>query len=336
MIHKTYEEYLNSEMNEGLKEWTIGAMLLITSIMTPSKLDAQVNNVSDKEKTINSIENVANNPDELNKVATYLANKGFGNVNAIKTTISKNAENLIGQIEDEDGRTSTVSTTDPAKAVKYLRQGYCFTQAEITTLIDTIYKDIEDIAIDTVSINGLSEDFFDFGSIVLKDNIKSDLKSVADSILKSGNKITNIRILTGTDSVRIEPGGDLEKSGIHNNQELCNARANIIKDYLGSIGIDTSMSTVCVAPHNIENKQGFQPDEKLRIAKVEIMSLPISTPAPETNKQITTTTTTNFTLVKNIKSLKPKSGDRLKITTNKASSINKKLVGKKIKCATWN
>lgn len=328
---QTFEEY--EHIDEGLKDWTIGAALLIMSMLSPSKVDAQISKTPDKDSLVNSIENVINDQENMNKVATYLHDNGYGAVGAIKNTLTRNANNILTEIEENDDvQVTSVQTSDIKKVGHYLHQGYCITQAQIETLIDTVYADVENVPVDTVSIQGTSGDFFEFASLKLTDEIKADLKGIADSILNSKCLITNIMITTGTDFVRVEPGSKLYNLGIHNNQELCEARAKVIVNYLSEIGIDTTLISCCYRPNNLENKIGYQPNETLRVAVVEIFTIP-NRPTKPISKEVLSTTITNFKLVKTIKEYKYKT-TKIKLNTHK-TKVPKRQLGKKMKCPTF-
>jgi outer membrane protein OmpA-like peptidoglycan-associated protein len=330
-------------IEEGAKDWIIGATLLITSILAPRKAEAQIASIPDGKSNalVTSIQSITQDESKMDEIANYLHDKGYqGNTNAIKSTIVRNANKMVDKIEsmkDVDS-TDVVNTSDPQKVRSLLGKGYVITQAEIQTLIDTVYKDVQDIPVDTTTLNGSSEDFFPFATLILKPEIRQELSDTVEDILASGNKITNIRIIAGTDSVPIQVGGSLWNVGIHSNADLCNARADVIKDYLDSLGLDTSIVTVCTYPNNVENKPVGKPNDKLRIASVEITSVNIEKGTENPIDKINKTQTADFELTNisggekhGVKSL----GSGKLNKSSKTNIINKLNLGKPIKCPSF-
>jgi hypothetical protein len=293
---------LNEELlEEGWKDWTIGLSLLMTSIVNAGKVEAQVQKIPDTkiDSTIASINNIIHDKTKLKQIADYLKTKGYNNqTNSIIT----HGQHVIKQIEhkrkSKNFNIDTVNTSDPKEMIKLLRSGkYALTSANIKTVIDTLYSHEEYIPTITINLQGNAEDFFDFGKLILKDTIKKSITNIINDINRERYNITKVIILSGTDSVRINPFGELKKMGINNNAELATARANVIKDYIKSFKIDPSLIQICTYPHNVENIEGFKPNPSLRIAGIQIEAINII-PAEKINKQTSINTTTgDFTLV---------------------------------------
>lgn len=333
----------NELLEEGAKDWIIGATLLITSILAPKKLEAQMASTPEPkiDAIITSIQGITQDSSKMEEIANYLNDNGYmGNVNSIKSTINRNANKMITKLENMKGEDSVdvVNTNDPQEVRSLMLKGYVLTGAEIQNLIDTVYRDVENVPVDTTTLNGSAEDFFPFATLILKPEIRQSLSDTIEDILASGNKITNIRIIAGTDSVPIRVGGDLWNAGIHNNADLCQARANVIKDYLDSLGVDTSIVTVCLLPNNVENKMEGKPNDKLRIASVEIMSININQPG-DPSFDVKKSQTADFELLnvsggeKHGAISMGKGGVK---TSKSKTTINKLSLGKKIDCPSWN
>ena len=346
MSYKPNNKKINEEvLDEGVKDWVLGASLIMASILNPGNVDAHIGHLP-KEKTdstITAIKSIIGDQNKLDQVAHYLKEKGV--TTGGKGTIVNYGKKIIDKIEQNKGTkgftVDTVHTQDPREMVRLLKTGkYALTSANIQTVIDTIYPDVKEIPVQEFNLPGKADDFFEFGRLELKEGIKAQLQQAIDSIINAGNIITGVRIISGTDFVRVTPGGDLNKLGINNNQELATERGNVIQDYIESLGVDSSLSTVCTFPNNIENKQGYEPNESLRIAGVKIESVKIQ---PEPTDTISTQkhTTSDFELV-------GISGEKSPSTIS-ASSVNKgsipsrgniktkikQAIGKPIKCPSF-
>jgi outer membrane protein OmpA-like peptidoglycan-associated protein len=324
-------------IEEGYKDWLIGATLLATAIMSPSKANSQINKLTPEkaETTIQTIKNIIQDTSKLKQVANYLNTNGYpGSSRSIKLKVIGKGNEMIKQLKQVKNRSDAtldiVTTTDPKEATKLFRKGYVFTKAEIKEILNTVYADVDEVPAAVDSISGNADNFFPFGDITLNDDIKQKIHNTIDSFGYEGYKITNIRIVSGTDFVRVIPGGTLDSMGIHDNNQLATARANAIKDYIGSIILDTSVISTCTFPNNIENKPGYQQNEKLRIAGVDFVA--IKTSANLVIPAITKTTTGEFELIKpdikhsTIKPPKPRTG----------KTISKKILINDIPCPKFD
>ena len=332
-------------LEEGYKDWLMGATLLATAIMSPSKASSQINKLTPEkaQTTIQSIKNIITDTTKLRQVANYLNTNGYpGSSQSIKNRVVDKGNEMIKRLKQvknsSDATMDVVSTENPIEAKKLFSSGYVFTKAEIKELVDTVYADVDEIPVTKTSVNGFADDFFNFGDITLKDNIKHEIDSVIEDIISNGRIITNIRIISGTDFVRVIPGGSLDSMGIHDNNQLATARANTIKDYIATTIPDTSLFTTCVFPNNIANKSGYQPDEKLRIAGVEIISIekPIAPTQPAADVNLKTSG--EFELVKikaDHSTIKHPSGKgNLRKTITK--SIKKSDIGRDLPCPKFD
>ncbi len=346
--NKLTETFDHDILEEGVKDWVLGASLLVASIMNVGKAEAQIKALppTKADTTITAINSIINDQDKLNQVAGYLKDNGYtGNV---KQSLITHGNQVIQQIQQtKGGEIETITTSDAKEVQKLIKSGdYAITKANIQTVIDTLYPEVEVIPVVNVSLQGSSDEFFDFAKMDLKSDIKTEISSYIDSLRQAGYIITKAQVVSGTDYVRIDPTGNLKQLGIDNNEELAAARADTIKNYLTTLNIDSSLITTCTYPHNVENKQGYQPDESLRIAGIVIEAVKPQLDTPAGNIEINKSTTADFELAKvSPEKTKPTDGGsgqsihqkikKIK-TKQKIGKKNKKQVMDTFKCPTFN
>jgi hypothetical protein len=114
MIIKSYKEY--NQVNEGLKDWVVGALMGLSSLST-----IQAQNIKNSD-IINQINTTISNTQSIETIADSLSKKeGISKEEAINI-INKNAQDVTNKLKDSKSRTTTSTTNYKTRRLHVLQK----------------------------------------------------------------------------------------------------------------------------------------------------------------------------------------------------------------------
>ena len=114
---------------------------------------------------------------------------------------------------------------------------------------DTLWKSIPAPAsiVNTVS-SKFNGNVFGSSDFTLNKEVVEELDYLISKIETLNGKITSVKIKSSTDKEPIEKGGGLWNAGIRDNSQLAQKRAEGVKDYLNSKGVEVSDGDIITTP----------------------------------------------------------------------------------------
>ena len=231
LIVNHINENKDSELlEEGIKEWMLVGLMTLGSI---AGVKAQKGDVSsDHIKAAELVQDRLQSGDK--ELVKYFD----------KADIDLNQDNLQKLLGVNDAKIDTFKTKYIGTAKQKMdKQGYAIKSVNIKR--DTLISELpSETKLDTTLNVDLSGNLFDVGKFELNDETVSDLNEILSIIESNGGTINSIVIESSTDKQRISPQLEpklVNAIGKGGNEGLSTLRNNKVKDYLISLGIDSSV-----------------------------------------------------------------------------------------------
>jgi len=230
LIVNHINENKDSELlEEGIKEWMLVGLMTLGSI---SGIKAQTGEVSsDHIKAAELVQDRLQSGDK--ELVKYFD----------KADIDLNQNNLQKLLGVSDVKIDTFRTKYAKTAKQKIGQGMALKTINISR--DTLISELPaETTLDTTLNVDLSGNLFDEGRFELNSETVSDLNDILKVIELNGGTINSIVIESSTDKQRISPQLEpklVDAIGKGGNEGLSTLRNNKVKDYIISLGVDSSV-----------------------------------------------------------------------------------------------
>jgi len=216
-------------LEEGVKEWMLIGLMTLGSI---SGIKAQKGSVSsDHIKAAELVQDRLQSGDK--ELVKYFD----------KADIELNKDNLKELLDVDSDDIKTFKTRYISTAKGKIKQGYAIESVNITR--DTLISELPSgTKLDTTLNVDLSGNLFDEGKFELNNQTVSELSDILKVIELNGGTINSIVIESSTDKQRISPELEpklVDAIGKGGNEGLSTLRNNKVKDYIISLGVDSSV-----------------------------------------------------------------------------------------------
>lgn len=277
------EEQSNKEViQEGWKDVVLGTAMLMGIGL--SGVNAQTGrNALENEQTLKKIEQTLEGPN-IEKLADTLEKAGLSNaMEKIQSNSDQiiNAYNKAAEKRKVNFHLTKLYNTGNVKSVKSkINHGYAVKDIEVTK--DTIMKKKGDIQVASELEMVFDANVFNTGTFDLADSIKNELQMAIESIAMMGGKITDLKIISSTDTEPISMGND----------KLATLRANGVYKFLDGLGVSVKPKIVTSPEqgptldwstmNNSERKAARTKTAEYRFVRVVIES--VVEPAPQNDE----------------------------------------------------
>ena len=230
LIVNHINENKDSELlEEGVKEWMLVGLMTLGSI---SGIKAQTGEVSsDNIKAAELVQDRLQSGDK--ELVKYFD----------KADIDLNKTNLQKLLGVSDAKIDTFRTKYVKTAKQKIGQGMALKTINISR--DTLISELPaETTLDTTLNVDLSGNLFDEGKFELNSETVSDLNDILKVIELNGGTINSIVIESSTDKQRISPQLEpklVDAIGKGGNEGLSTLRNGKVKDYIISLGVDSSI-----------------------------------------------------------------------------------------------
>lgn len=217
-------------IEEGVKEWVlVGLMTLAGAAGVKAQDTTDIK--SDYVKAAKMVQDMLEAGDST--IVPYFN----------KADIELNKQNLQKLLKVSDDRIDKM-TSPNIKTVRHkMKKGWVVSDIKIER--DTLIKELPPkTTLDTTITVDLTGNLFDVGKFELSSETAGDLNDIIETIKMNNGKINSITIKSSTDKQRISPQLEpklVKAFGKGGNEGLSNLRNNKVKEYLTSIGVDSSL-----------------------------------------------------------------------------------------------
>lgn len=216
-------------LEEGVKEWMLIGLMTLGSI---SGIKAQKGDVSsDHIKAAELVQDRLQSGDK--ELVKYFD----------KADIELNKDNLKELLDVDSDDIKTFKTKYSGTASNKIKQGYTIESINITK--DTLISELPpETKLDTTLNVDLSGNLFDEGKFELNVQTVSELSDILKVIELNDGTINSIVIESSTDKQRISPELEpklVDAIGKGGNEGLSTLRNGKVKDYIISLGVDSSV-----------------------------------------------------------------------------------------------
>jgi len=216
-------------LEEGIKEWMLVGLMTLGSI---SGIKAQKEDISsDHIKAAELVQDRLQSGDK--ELVKYFD----------KADIDLNQANLQKLLGVSDAKIDTFRTSYYKTAKQKIGKGYVLKSFNLTK--DTLISELPaETTLDTTLNVDLSGNLFDEGRFELNNQTVSELSDIIKVIELNGGTINSIVIESSTDKQRISPELEpklVDAIGKGGNEGLSTLRNGKVKDYITSLGVDSSV-----------------------------------------------------------------------------------------------
>lgn len=295
-------------LQEGWKEIAL-ALGLLTNTIVGGPVKALAQKAVKSPTVVQQVEQILDNPEELDKVADYLEQIGYKNADE---KIEANAIELKKQLDKKSTVLTPKTVKTPEKLTQALEKGYALRKIERDTILKQIREqDADKAAIDSMAVTKKAGDIFQAGGFGLKEDSVQYIANIVEQIHNQEGVVLGVKIVSSTDKQRVSENLQkmLEEKGYSsNNQGLSEARNDAVKQALAKAGLDTSIISQEVLYEQGKGKVGAtEPqDPSARYVRFIIDAIDVSKGEKEAGEKadVVDKVVTTFKLVK-AKKIKP-------------------------------